>query len=233
MKTVIVLVAVLWAGTGWAEEPRLYLYGALGSASGSLNNKPGLWRHEGTPYTTDLTDMAFKAGVGYQSASGLFLEAGMVDPGTMGIQSRFVSDRNYDPVAMRCRADCDKQHHLDLRNDYRGGELVIGYKRTLFDFFRPYGKAGLAGFSHQHSGTFTSYHTRQPIAFSHDGNDLGQNFNGLLIAVAMGGGLCAPMARLELCGDVTHYEPVAHTANPLIDSFTVATATLLVPLTGW
>lgn len=226
----IVLTFFLGVIVARAEEP--YVYGGIGSANGSLVDKPGLWRHEGTPYTTDLKDLAFKAGLGLRFESGFFIEAGMIDPGSFGIESKFVTDAHYDPVAMRCKKECHKQSALSLNNDMLGGEAIVGYQHEFVEFFRPYAKVGIAGFSHQHSGVFTPY-KKKPVEFSHDGNDLGQNFNGMVMAVAIGGGVCAPAARLELCGDVTHYHYVATTANPLTDGLTIATAQVRIPLKGW
>lgn len=231
MKPTLWMTLTLACLTGPAyADP--YAFGALGQANGNLVDKPGLWRHEGTPYTTDLQDMAWKAGLGLRFETGVFLEAGVVDPGSFGIESRFVSDANYDPVKMRCKRDCDEQTAMGLTNSMLGGEAVVGYQQTFFDFFKPYGKVGVAGFAHEHSGTIIP-HKKRPIAFAHDGNDLGQNFSGMILAVAYGGGLCAPAAMVELCGDVTRYHYVATTANPLTEGLTVGTAYLKIPLKGW
>lgn len=229
---ILLIALAFFIGVAIARAADPYGYGAIGQANGSLVDKPGLWRHEGTPYTTDLQDMAFKGGLGLRFESGVFVEAGVVDPGSFGIESKFVSDHNYDPAAMRCKRECEKQSALGLNNDMLGGEAVVGYQHEFLGFFRPYAKVGIAGFSHQHSGTFTPYR-KHPIEFSYDGNDLGQNFSGMVLAVAMGGGLCAPAARVEVCGDVTHYHYVATTANPLTDGLTISTAYLKVPFVGW
>lgn len=227
--TLWITLAIACLTTSAYADP--YLYGALGQANGNLVDKPGLWRHEGTPYTTDLQDMAWKAGLGMRFETGVFVELGAVDAGSMNIESRFVSDRNYDPANMRCKKDCHEQRALGLQNAMLGGEAVVGYQHEFFGFFRPYGKAGVAGFAHEHSGTFTPYKGK-PLRFDADRN-FGENFSGMILAVAYGGGLCAPAAKVELCGDITRYHYVATTANPLTEGLTIGTAYLKVPLKGW
>ena len=227
------LAAILLSLTGLTSayaDP--YLIFALGQANGDLVDKPGLWRHEGTPYTTDLQDLAWKAGLGMRFETGVFIEAGVLDPGeSFGVQSKFVTDAHYDPQAMRCKKDCHKQSALGLNNNMIGGELVMGYQHEFFGFFRPYSKVGVAGFTHEHSGTYTPYKGK-PIAFDPE-HDLDQNFSGMVLAVAFGGGVCAPAAKVEICGDVTRYHYVATTANPLTEGLTIGTAYLKVPLKGW
>lgn len=228
------LAAILLSLTGLTSayaDP--YLYGALGQANGDLVDKPGLWRHEGTPYTTDLQDLAWKAGLGMRFETGVFIEAGVIDPGSMNIESKFVKDAHYDPVAMRCKKDCHKQSALGLQNDMIGGELVMGYQYNLLDFFGLYAKGGVAGFAHEHSGTFNKYGPTKVREFDSEQNTMGQNFSGMVLAVAFGGGVCAPAAKVELCGDVTRYHYVATTANPLTEGLTIGTAYLKVPLKGW
>lgn len=228
-----ILLSLACLTPAYAEEP--YVYGAIGQADADLTGTRGLWRHEGQhPYTTDLKDMAFKAGLGMRFESGFFIEAGMVDPGSFNIQSQFTSDGNYNEQTGQCERKCDKLHQLNLTNDMIGGEAVVGYQHEFFDFFRPYAKAGVAGFAHEHSGTFHKYPQNKttPRPFDSDRN-MGQNFDGMVIAVAFGGGVCAPAAKVELCGDVTRYHYIAHTANPLTDGMTVGTAYLKVPLKGW
>lgn len=228
---ILLIALAFFLGVAIARAADPYVYGAIGQANGSLVDKPGLWRHEGTPYTTDLQDMAWKAGLGLRFETGVFIEAGVIDPGSMGIESKFVSDKNYDPVKMRCIKECHKQSALGLNNDMIGGEVVVGYQHEFFGFFRPYGKVGVAGFAHEHSGTYTP-HKGKPMAFDPEQN-MDQNFSGMILAVAYGGGLCAPAAKVELCGDVTHYHYVATTANPLTEGLTIGTAYLKIPLKGW
>lgn len=223
------LIVLMINCTAHAADP--YVYGALGQANGNLVDKPGLWRHEGTPYTADLQDMAWKAGLGMRFETGVFVELGAVDAGSMNIESRFVKDAHYDPVKMRCIKDCHKQSALGLNNAMIGGEAVIGYQHTFFGFFKPYGKVGVAGFAHEHSGTFIPY-KKKPLTFDGE-QDLGENMRGLILAVSYGGGLCAPAAMVELCGDVSRYHYVATTANPLTEGLTVGTAYLKIPLKGW
>ena len=99
------LAAILLSLTGLTSayaDP--YLIFALGQANGDLVDKPGLWRHEGTPYTTDLQDLAWKAGLGLRFETGVFIEAGVLDPGeSFGVQSKFVTDANYDPQPCAAR----------------------------------------------------------------------------------------------------------------------------------
>lgn len=232
---VMLFIFAMWAGTAQAETVGPYAYGGIGQASADLTPKPGLWRHEGQPYNTDLTDLSFKAGLGWKWASGFFTEVGLVDPGTFHIQSQFTSDKNYDQQTGACKKHCNELHELNLHNSMIGGEAVVGYQLPLFDVLQPYAKAGIAGFAHEHYGTFHKYpqEKTEPRHFDGDTNTMGQNFSGMVIAAVFGGGVCAPMGQVELCGDVSRYQYVAQTANLLSDGMTIGTAVLKVALTGW
>lgn len=223
---IIALLLLLWCPS-IAQAWDSYLYGGVGQSMTSLNDKPGLWRMEGMPYSTDLNETAFKGGIGVE-AGRWFVEAGYVDLGAPAIKSWFVKDDEYDPGARRCKRNCDQLNHLDIVDEMRGGEAVVGYRHAVGPIV-PYVKAGMAGFAHVISGNYKPHRGRW-YELNPDHN-FQQNLDGLIIAAAVGGGVCT-RTWVELCGDVTYYHFIAHTANPLTDSAIVPTAYIKIPL-GW
>lgn len=211
----------------------LYIYGGLGQSSSAVTDKPGLWKHDGQPYEYDGKTMGFRAGVGSSFSFGtlgtvgsvpfshsLSLELGAVSLGSPEmVKSWFNSDDSYDRHG-HCRKDCDKLYTFNLHNNYLGGELVAKYGVTAWDWLTVYTSAGLAGFRHTHAGTWTRKWTEPEysVLFSHDGNTMGQNFDGMMLAGVIGGGVCGSVyGGVQLCGDVEKFLPFAHSANPLVN----------------
>ena len=229
MKTLILTTALLAATSqvyAWTEP---YLYGGAGLAFSDLNDKPGLWRQEGLPYVTDLQTMTIKAGIGIEHSSGFFVQLGYVDLGEPSINSLFVKDDEYSPSERQCKKNCNELHNLDIVDDMRGGELLVGFRYNT-NVITPYVDIGIAGFNHRISGSYKQYkHNR--VTIDPDDRPMGQNLEGMIISAAMGGGICLSVAYgIEACGDVTYYRFIAHEANPLVEGVIATTGLLRVPV---
>lgn len=249
MTVFIIALLVLVLQSCNPAYAEVWVYGGIGQASSGVTEKPGLWKQDGAfPYEFDGKDLGWRSGLGagfdvgrtvaFDSLieHGVFLELGAVSLGSPSIHSFFVTDAHYDPASQRCTEACGKQYQRDLQlqDDYLGAEAVVGYQATVFEFFRPYIKGGMAGFTHNHSGTLTKY-GRKPVDLERIKTE---NFSGIMIAAVVGGGLCGDVYHgINLCGDVEKFFPVAHTANPLIESGmggpVLTTFQVRVPLTGW
>jgi opacity protein-like surface antigen len=222
-----------------SKAAELYIYGGIGQASSAVTDKRGLWKHDGQPYEYDGKTMGFRTGLGSSFAldtlgtlgsvpfsHGVSMELGAVSLGSPEmVESWFNADDSYDKRG-RCYKKCNELYTFNLVNDYLGGELVAKYGITAWDWLTVYATGGLAGFSHQHSGTLTKqWAPKRAMLFSHDGNTLGQNFSGMMLAGVIGGGVCGKVYHfgdankmvVALCGDVEKFLPFAHTANPLVN----------------
>jgi opacity protein-like surface antigen len=234
MKTlgvIIILLLLLFLSLflSQSKAAELYLYGGIGQASSAVTDKRGLWKHDGQPYEYDGKTMGFRTGLGSSVSfgtlgsvpfsHGMSLELGAVSLGSPEmVESWFNSDDSYDKRG-RCRTHCEKLYTFNLVNDYLGGELVAKYGVTAWDWLTVYATGGMAGFSHHHSGTLTKqWAPKLTMLFSHDGDTLGQNFSGMMLAGVIGGGVCGTVYKgAALCGDVEKFLPFAHSANPLIN----------------
>lgn len=227
----VFLLGVLAGVAAAPVQAEWWLYGGIGAAQSAVNEKPNLWKQTGFPSEYSGTDLGWRTGLGTGLAlattaafgmpvtHGLFLELGAVSLGAPEIRSRFVPDDHLRAGTGRCYQQCgpEDQRTLHLQNSYLGGELVVGYQATVLDLFQPYLKTGVAGFAHTHRGSVT----RPASSWHFDGNNqpTTENLEGVLIAAVLGGGLCGDVYRgMTLCGDVEKFFPLAHTANPLIDT---------------
>ncbi len=213
---VLVLLALLVVPSASAL-PEVWVYGGAGVSDTSVNTKPNLWKQTDFPYDYTGTTPGWRAGLGAGLSNGLFLELGAVSLGAPSIRSTFVPDDHLTPGTGHCYKDCGPEHQrqLALRNNYLGGELVVGYQIAWI--LRPYIKGGAAGFAHEHSGHVQN----QSRVWHFDGNDQPstEKLAGVMLAAVLGGGICGDVYRgILVCGDVEKFFPVAHTANPLIDS---------------
>lgn len=245
-RVIVLLVVVGWAGPASAFDG--WLYGGIGAGTSPVNDKPNLWKQAQFPYDYAGTDLGWRTGIGAgvtlaaarafgsPMPHGLFVELGAVSLGAPSIRSRFVPDDHLRAGTGRCEKHCgpEYQRELHLQDHYLGGELVAGYQATLLGLFRPYVKTGVAGFAHTHSG-WVQRQGRPAWHFHGNDQPTTENFEGLMVAMVVGGGLCGQLAHgIQLCGDVEKFFPVAQTANPLIGSGPVlTTCQVRIPLTGW
>ena len=212
------LLLVLLSAPAYATD--LWLYGGIGGAQSSVNDKPNLWKQTDYPYQFSGTDLGWRTGIGTSWNNGLFVEVGAVSIGSPSIHSRFVPDDHLRPGTGECYKKCGQEYQRDLHldNSYLGGEAVVGYQHKVLDLFVPYVKAGIAGFAHQHSGSVQRHGHR---AWHFDGNNqpTTERLEGMMLAAVIGGGLCGDVYKgIMACGDVEKFLPFAHTANPLIDT---------------
>ena len=224
LSLILFLFLSLWVSQSRAAD--LYLYGAIGHAQSEVNDKRGLWKHEGQPYTFDGGKMGFRAGLGSTIQLGSLgpvthsvrLELGAVSIGSSEIDSLWNRDEDYDRRG-RCYKRCHELYRLQMENSYLGAELVAKYGITAWDWLEVYETGGLAGFAHDHEGTI-ELTWKKPLYMHHfPEQNLGQNWDGMLLAGVIGGGVCGKVYRgVALCGDVEKFLPFAHTANPLIGS---------------
>lgn len=227
LVTIVTLLVFLFLSllVSRSQAGELYVYGGIGQAESPLNNKPGLWRREGQPYTYDGTAMGFRAGVGGSYDLGALgqpagiplshrirLELGAVSPGSPEMVSALAhNDESYN-AGGDCVKTCDQIYAFNVVNNLLGAELVAKYGVVAWDWLEIYASGGLAGFR------YTLDVAVQPLFGGHrvEHYNSDHGFSGVMLAGVIGGGVCGTIYKgIALCGDVEKFLQISESFVPV------------------
>src|SRR5438132_2021192 len=100
-------------------EPFLDL--ALGATVFVPTTSDGVWYQEAFPHHFNRTDVAVRAGLGWRFNDRWRTTMSYLRLGSVHSTAAFVFDADYDPIAHRCLARCDKLNHLVATDAVQGG----------------------------------------------------------------------------------------------------------------
>lgn len=173
--TVAVVVIVLLLLVTCAEQEahaELYFDFGAGASFFSRTIEDGTWWQQDLPHSNDFTELAFRAGVGYQFQNGWSLQASYLHLGTAKIATRgVVMDEHYDPKAHQCLSKCSEPERIAFftKDRYEGAELAVTYTWQR-DGLSPFIRGGAALLFHHlqaritDSGYVLDMHGRIPMA---------------------------------------------------------------------
>ena len=177
--------------------------------------KDNYWYQDKTgPYTADMTDNAFRLGIGYRSGN-LAFTASWLDLGANTMKSVAVPDFIYDT----CKAPCQHPWKADLSvlDTAKGPEFAVIYGRDL------YVRSGLFLWNHEKTMRMAHVNKRGTKAYQRQLIDHVYTESGIMFAPFIGVG-----AKLgPLFADVTYYKALGSAGG-----FPVAKAAI-VPMLGF
>lgn len=102
-----------------------YLDVAGGYTKFLLTAPDGDYVQKDLPHSLDLSSMAYKVGLGWRFNERWSIQGSYVNFGTLKQDAKFVDDRDYDPKAGKCLANCAAAIPNKMTDAYHGGELTI------------------------------------------------------------------------------------------------------------